>query len=81
MRADIIKLARQYERYGYYESFNPSFRNELLNGKVFYTLKEAEMIIEQWPKHYNTIRLHSSLNWQPPTPEGKIPMDQMQTLN
>ncbi len=26
---------------GYFESFNPRFRNELLNGEVFYTLREA----------------------------------------
>ncbi len=66
---------------GYCESFNARFRDELLNGELFYTLKEAKVIIEQWRKHYNTIRPHSSLNWMPPTPEGKIPMDQIQTLN
>ncbi len=39
---------------GYCESFNARFRDELLNGEVFYTLKEAQIIIEQWRKHYNT---------------------------
>ena len=66
---------------GYCESFNARFRDELLNGGLFYTLKEAQEIIEQWRKHYNTIRPHSSLNWRPPTPEGKIPVDQIQALN
>ena len=30
---------------GYCESFNARFRDELLNGEIFYTLKEAQIII------------------------------------
>ena len=41
---------------GYCESFNARFRDELLNGEIFYTLKEAQIIIEKWRKHYNTKR-------------------------
>jgi len=33
---------------GYCESFNARLRDELLNGEVFYTLKEAQIIIEEW---------------------------------
>ena len=33
---------------GYCESFNAKLRDELLNGEVFYTLKEASVVIEQW---------------------------------
>jgi putative transposase len=40
-----------------------SFRDELLNGEIFYSLKEAKIVIEQWRKHYNTIRPHSALNY------------------
>jgi hypothetical protein len=54
---------------GYCESFNSKLRDELLNGEIFYTLKEAKIVIEQWRKHYNTIRPHSSLRNQPPAPE------------
>ena len=54
---------------GYCESFNAKLRDELLNGEVFYTLKEASVVIEQWRKDYNTIRPHSSLGYQPPAPE------------
>ena len=36
---------------GYCESFNDRLRDEVLNGEVFYTLKEAQIIIEQWRKH------------------------------
>lgn len=54
---------------GYNESFNGKFRNELLNGEIFYTLKEAQVLIERWRVEYNTVRPHSSLNYRPPAPE------------
>ncbi len=43
---------------GYNESFNGKLRDELLNGEIFYTLKEAKVLIEQWRRHYNTVRPH-----------------------
>ena len=54
---------------GYCESFNSKLRDELLNGEIFYTLKEAKIVIETWRRHYNTIRPHSSLRYRPPAPE------------
>ena len=39
------------------------------NGELFYTLREAKVLIERWRKHYNTIRPHSSLGYRPPAPE------------
>ena len=57
---------------GYVESFNGKMRNELLNGEIFYSLKEAQIIIEQWRKHYNTVRPHSALGYRPPAPETFI---------
>jgi len=57
---------------GYNESFNGKLRDELLNGEIFYTLKEAQILIEQWRKLYNTIRPHSSLNYQPPAPQAVL---------
>jgi len=59
---------------GYCESFNARFRDELLNGEIFYSLKEAQIIIEEWRKHYNTKRPHSALGYRPPAPETIIPM-------
>ena len=61
---------------GYCESFNGRFRDELLNGEIFYSLREAQIIIEEWRKHYNTKRPHSALGYRPPAPEAKITMDQ-----
>jgi transposase InsO family protein len=54
---------------GYCESFNGKLRDELLNGEVFYSLKEARVVIEQWRRHYNTKRPHSSLGYRPPAPQ------------
>ena len=59
---------------GYCESFNARLRDELLNGEVFYTLKEAQIIIEQWRKHYSTKKPPSALRYRPPAPETIIPM-------
>ena len=54
---------------GYCESFNGKLRDECLNGEIFYSLKEAIVVLEQWRNQYNTIRLHSSLNYRPPAPQ------------
>ena len=62
---------------GYCESFNARFRDELLNGEIFYTLKEAQILIERWRQEYNTVRPHSALGYKPPAPEAiqAIPRD------
>ena len=52
----------------YNESFNGKLRDECLNGEIFYSLKEAQIIIEQWRIHYNTQRPHSALGYRPPAP-------------
>jgi len=54
---------------GFCESFNSKLRDELLNGEIFYTLREAEILIEAWRRHYNTLRPHSSLGYRAPAPE------------
>ena len=57
---------------GYCESFNGKLRDECLNGEIFYSLKEARVVIEQWRNHYNTIRPHSSLGYRPPAPQTAV---------
>lgn len=54
---------------GFNERFNGILRDELLNGEVFYSLKEAQVMVENYMWEYNNIRPHSSLNYQPPAPE------------
>lgn len=71
---------------GYCESFNGKLRDELLNGEIFYTLKEAQIVIENWRCHYNTVRPHSSLGYRPPALEALVwpapnPVAQTPALN
>jgi transposase InsO family protein len=55
---------------GYVESFNGKLRDELLNREIFYTLTEAQVLLERWRIHYNTKRPHSALGYRPPAPEA-----------
>jgi len=55
---------------GYVESLNGKMRAQLLNGELFYTLQEAQILIERWRIHDNAVRPHSSLGGQPPVPEA-----------
>ena len=58
---------------GYVESFNGKLRDELLDAEAFNTLAEAKVLIEQWRRHYNTARPHSSLGYRSPAPEVAMP--------
>ena len=58
---------------GYIESFNGKLRDELLNGEIFTTLFEAQVLIENWRKDYNQVRPHSALGYRPPAPEALMP--------
>ena len=58
---------------GYNESFNGKLRDELLDGEIFYSLKEAQILIERWRQHYNTVRPHSALGYRPPAPQAIVP--------
>jgi len=53
---------------GYCESFNGKLRDEFLNGEIFYSLKEAQILTERWRVEYNTERPHSALGYRPPAP-------------
>ena len=55
---------------GYCESFNSKLRDEFLNGEIFYSLKEVQVLAERWRVHYNTVRPPSSLGYRPPAPEA-----------
>tara|TARA_R110002051_G_scaffold97604_1_gene167805 strand:- start:155 stop:436 length:282 start_codon:yes stop_codon:yes gene_type:complete len=45
----------------YCESFKAHFPDKPLNGEVFYTLRQAQILIERWRSHYNTVKPHSAL--------------------
>ena len=59
---------------GYGESFNGKLRDECLNGETFYSLQEAQMVMEQWREEYNTRRPHSTLDYRPPAPGAYTPV-------
>jgi len=50
----------------YSESFNSRLRDELLNGELFSSEKEAQVLLEQWRRAYNEERPHSSLGYVAP---------------
>jgi len=58
---------------GFCESFNGTFRDNLLDGEIFYSLKEAKVVVGEWVKHYNHVRPHSALGYRPPAPETQVP--------
>ena len=65
-RTAYIQKASPWEN-GYVESFDGKLRgklrDELLNGEAFNTLREAQMLIEEWRHHYSRVRPHSSLGY------------------
>jgi putative transposase len=65
---------------GFIESFNARLRDELLDGEIFYSLKEAKIVIESWRRHYNTVRPHGSLGYKPPAPEVFVPAMSMRAV-
>lgn len=58
---------------GYCESFNGKFRDEILNREIFFSLLEAQVLVERWRVEYNTIRPHSALGYKPPVPVAVLP--------
>ena len=66
---------------GYCESFNGKLRDECLNGEIFYSLKEAQVLIEQWRVEYNTQRPHSALGYRPPAPAACTPAHALNPLS
>ena len=54
---------------GYCERFNGTLRDNLLNGEIFYGVKEAQILVDRWVRHYNIERPHSAIGYKPPAPE------------
>jgi putative transposase len=44
-------------------------------------VKEAQIVIEQWRRHYNTKRPHSALGYRQPAPESIIPMEEKRMMH
>ena len=65
---------------GFIESFNARLRDELLDGEIFYSLREAQVVIESWRRHYNQVRPHASLGYRAPAPEVVVPASPLGSL-
>jgi putative transposase len=61
---------------GVAESFNGKFRDECLSLEWFRSRAEAKVLIEEWRRHFNEVRPHSSLGYLTPNEfvaEGATP--------
>ena len=66
---------------GFCESFNSTFRDNFLDGEIFYSLKEAQIIVGEWVKQMtegnpfrdNHVRPHSALGYRSPAPQTQVP--------
>ena len=67
-RTAYIERGSPWEN-GFIESFNARLRDELLDGEIFYTLREAQIVTESWRRHYNAVRPHASIGYRAPAPE------------
>ena len=70
---DLVHRTGKSVENGYCESFNGKLRDEFLNGEIFYSLKEAQILTERWRVEFNTERPHSGLGYRPPAPQAIIP--------
>ena len=52
---------------------NGKLRDELLSVEIFNSLREAQILIESWRRHYNAVRPHSALGYRPPAPAVIVP--------
>jgi Integrase core domain len=50
--------------------------SEFLNGEIFYSLQETQILTEKWRVEYNTERPHSALGYRPPAPQAILPKQQ-----
>ena len=47
------------------ENFPARLRDELPDGEIFDRRREAQIVIESWRRHSNTVRPHASLGYKP----------------
>jgi hypothetical protein len=52
-------------------------RDELLNGEIFCTLRQSQVLIEHWCVCYDIIRPHSALGYRPPAPKTPMPIREL----
>ena len=69
-------------------SYSPSFFSSKISPIDWLTslhcapsLREAQILLERWRHHYNTVRPLSAIGYRPPAPESIITLDQKPTMH
>jgi len=65
---------------GLNESFNGKLRDECLDTEWFPNRREAVVVIEEFRKHYNQVRPHSSLGYRTPHEYKRLLQDTLQVV-
>ena len=73
---DVVHRAWEPGENGCCESFNGKLSDEFLNGEIFYSLNEAQILKERWRVEYNARRPHSALGYRPSAPQAILPKQQ-----
>lgn len=68
---EFIRPGRPMDN-GHIESFNGKLRDECLNVNLFYSLDEAQQILDEWRVCYNETRPHRSLGGMPPSDYARV---------
>lgn len=66
---------------GYCASLNARCSAELLYREILSSLGEAQLLIEQSRRYYNTKGPHSALGYRPPVPETSVQLDQRPVMH
>lgn len=74
IRLDFIRPGRPVEN-AFIESFNGRLRDECLNGHVFASVAEAQVVLDAWRHDYNEVRPHSALQDRTPGAVGSLWVD------
>jgi putative transposase len=48
------------------ERFNRTYREDVLDANMFYSIEHAQQLTDQWLVEYNTVREHEALDYQTP---------------
>ena len=60
--------------------FNGKLRDECLNGEIFYSLREAQIVIEQWRIEYNNQTTAFRARLSPAAPEAIRPGENLSLI-
>lgn len=74
VRGVFIAKAKPWQN-GYMERFNGTVEREVFGAEVYHSVLEAQVVLDQWIKTYNTRRRHRGLRGQTPAGYAKMIRD------